>query len=306
MAQITAPEKAAFISLVQGAGNPIEAARLQDILFTYSDIVTAVYRQLLVFAGNNEYLTQAMAVFAANDTELLAAGIWNNKTMSSPPVTDPVLIVNSTINDDVFMTLQSPNVPRNLGILGTTTIKRIYLEPSVNIFQLYIGPGVVVDKVDSSQPGALINTIYLPNIKNNPPKLNIIQFGSAVNQIIQDPPGAYYGGVSNDDPQNTCGANISDFKYANILHNTIQLTWTPPNLQSPPADYLFINTYYRVSGTNPWILADKNIGVFNGDSGFTFLHLKPDTSYDFQVWTTCANGGISMSAILTVQTTAVQ
>ncbi len=305
MAQIPSDEKAAFIALVQAAPAPggyIEALRLQTILTTYDTIITAIIRQRDLFASNNAYLTQCMDVFS-DDTELLNVGIWYNKTQSSPPISDPVVIINSTIQGDVFLNATSPPVFNQLTILGPTYVERIYLDSTVNLFQLYLGDGVLINQINSSNTGALINRVDLKNISNNPARVNYAIPGSAINGFFPDT--KYFGGFSNDNPQATCGAEIADYKYDIITHNAISLTWTPPNLQSPPAQYLFINTYYRIKGNDTWILADEVAGLRNDDIGFTFNNLKTDTTYEFRTDVICNNGGISSTSILTIATTAV-
>lgn len=305
MAQIPSNEKAAFISIVQAAPAPggyIEALRLEDILTDYESIITAIIRQRDLFASNNAYLTQCMDVFS-DDTALLNAGIWYNHTISSPPITDPRVIINSNIDDDVFLTTTSPPTIMDLTILGPTYVRRIYLEPAVNLFNLYMGDGVLINEVDSSATGALINRVMLQNINNNPSRLNFAKAGSAINGFF--PNTKYFGGFSNDDPKSTCGNTVTSYTYDIITHNTISLTWTPPSLQSPPEQYLFINTYYRIKGSDTWLLADDKAGLRNGETGFTFNNLKTDTTYEFRTDVTCNNGGISSTSVLTVATTAV-
>lgn len=305
MAQIPPDEKAAFIAIVQAAPAPrgyIEAIRLQTILTDYESIIVAIQRQKNLFASNNAYLTECMNVFS-DDTELLNAGIWYNKNLTSPPITDPKVIINSNINDDVFLTTISPPTIFDLTILGPTYIKRIYLEAFVNLFNLYAGDGVLIDQIDGSNTGCLINRIMLTNIANNPARLNYAVAGTAINGFFPD--AKYFGGYSNDNPEATCTATVTEYKYDIITHNTISLTWTPPNDQSPPAQYLFINTYYRPKGSDTWQLADETVGLRNGDDGFTFNQLKTDTTYEFRTDVKCNNGGISSTAILTVATTAV-
>lgn len=299
-------EKNSFILLVQAApfpGGPFEASRLEDILNNYEDIYTAVMRELELFATNNAYLTQAMACF--NDTQLQAVGIWNNKTISSPPLTDPVLIVNSTITDLVIITASSPVVDQNLAILGNSFISRIVLTDYANLQEIWIGPGVTVDGADSSRTGAIINTITLPFLRSTPSRLNFAVYGSQINQVnVSD--GSFYGNQSNDDADSTCASVITDLAVQYFTRNTVQLTWTPPSLQSPPADYLFINTYYRIKGSNTWILADEDVGLFNGETGFTFTQLEKGTKYEIEVIVTCLDGGLSTPATIEVDTSCCE
>ncbi len=300
-------EKAAFIALTQAApypGGPFEAERLQDILNTYDDIYTAIMRQLTLFNTNNAYLTEAMAIF--NDTLLQSVGIWNNKTISSPPLTDPVLITNSTITDwPVLITASSPPISQYLAILGNSRISEVTVTSYANLLELYIGPSVIVDLADATQPGALINTIWLPYEKSQPSRLNAAVYNSRINEFKIDE-GSFFGGYTNDDPDATCASVVTDLAVAYFTRNTVQLTWTPPSLQSPPASYLFINTYYRTKGSNVWILAGDDIGYFNGDSGFTFTQLERGTKYEVEVIVTCLNGGLSDPAMIDVDTSCCE
>lgn len=297
-------EKADFIKIVQAApypGGPLEAFRLESILNNYEDVFTAIMRELPLFASNNAYLTAAIGVFT--DANLMAVGIWNNKTISSPPLTDPALIINSTItNWPVFITPSSPPINQVLCILGNSRIQEITVEAYTNLTELYIGPASVVDLVDSTATNAIINTIYLPYIRNTPSRLNTILFNSQVNQIVLED-GSYFGGYSNDNPMAVCDLAITNFStQAPLNHNSIILTWTPP-YQSPPDAYLFINTYYRQAGSNTWLQASEDIGYFNDDHGFAFTQLEEGTSYEFRVGVVCVNGGINTSDILEATTT---
>lgn len=297
--QIPSGEKAAFIALVQAApypGGAMEAARLQQILNTYDDVTTAIYRELDLFAANNAYVTQGLSCFDNNN--LQAAGIWFNYTTSSPPLTDPVLIVNSTISTDVVISATSPPYYKTLAILGPSTINRVMLVAGADLNELYIGPGSVVELLDCSNTGCIVNTVWLPSARSTPSRLDLAVFGSIIGQIVKDDD-SFFGGYSNVDPNIVCGIDVIDLAYGIITHNTIQLTWG----QSPPNQYLFVNTYYRIKGSKVWWLADESVGLFNGDTGFTFTKLNCDTAYEFQVAVTCTNGGISVSSILEVATT---
>lgn len=296
---IPSNEKQAFIALVQAApgplGGPFEASRLQDILVYYSDIYTAIMRELDLFASNNAYLTQGLACF--DDTELLAVGIWNNKTVSSPPISDPILVVNSTYTDDLILISAQPSPPINqtLCILGASNIFGVSLEADAVLSELYIGPGVIVDSADASQPGALIRTIWLPYLKSTPSTLISAVYGSQIQQFIIDD-GSYFGGYTLVLPAATCQSTISNITASEATNNSLFISWTPP------ADpYLFINTFYRKTNSMPWIPVTDADGDFVNESGFIFRHLEKDTYYDFKVAVTCNNGVVN-NTIVSAQT----
>lgn len=289
-------EKPAFIKLVQAApppGGPAEAQRLESILNNYEDIFTCITRQLESFASNNAYLTQALACF--DDTQLQLVGIWNNKTISSPPLSDPVLVVNSTFTDDLILISPQPSPPVNqvLCILGNSAIYGVSLEENANLSELYIGPGVTVNQVDASQPGALINIIWLPFLRSTASSLNSAVFGSHINDFLIDK-GSYFGGFTNDNPEAVCDSVVTSMQATEITKNSILVSWTPP--RDP---YLFINTFYRKTNSDVWIAATEDDGDFVNDTGFIFRFLESDTWYDFRAAVTCNNGGISNTDITT-------
>lgn len=301
--QIPLNEKNNFIALVEVApypGGAMEADRLRSILVYYDDIVTAIYRQLDLFAANSAYLTQGLDCF--DNAQMQAVGIWFNYTTSSPPLTDPVLIANSTIHNDIIISADSPPVYTTLAIIGNSFVDRVLLSSGASLNELYIGPGSTVDKLNAAATSAIVNTIWLPFAKSTPSKLNVAEYNSIVGQFVIEE-GSYFGGFSNKDPESSCATPVTDLTYGIINHDTIQITWTPPDMQSPPYAYLFINTYYRLKGSQVWLKADEAVGFFNGESGFTFKRLKCDTTYEFRVAVTCNNGGVANSDVLTIATT---
>lgn len=297
----------AYYAIVNAAPNgATEVMMLQtrNLLVFYSDVYTAVMRQLDLFQSNWQYLANAMAVFT--DSQLVAVGIYNNKVSSSPiaTITNPVLIINSTITGGVTISASSPPssppVWQALVLLGKTFVNNISLTAGTTLNQLYIGPGSTVDVFNSSSSGAQLNLLYLAAAKSLVSKLNAAVFGSFIDNIdVSD--GSYFGGYSNDDPNAVCNLMVTGIE-AIATCNSIQLIWIPPNYQSPPNAYLFINIYSRQTGSNAWILADETQGYFNEDKGFTFTDLPACASYDFKVVVTCTNGGNGTPSYLTVST----
>lgn len=286
-------EKADFIAIVQAApypGGPKEAERLAIVLVNYEDVVMAICRQLPLFAANNTYLKSALAVF--DDNQLQAVSIYNNKILV-PPLADPILVVDSTITEIVLNT--SPTY-KALTILGKSSIERITVAASTNVNEIYIGPETEVKWLDGSATGAIVNTIWLPFLRNTPSRLLGVSNNSIINQIVVEP-GSYFGGYAKEDPAATCSSPVTNLVAGTITHNAVSLSWTPPQ-----ADALFTNIYYRQYGFNDWIPADDATGIFNGDIGYTFNSLKADTKYEFRVIVICKNGGWSAPADVSAQT----
>lgn len=297
-------EKAAAIAIVSVAplpGGPLEASRLKQIMNNYNDIPTAVIRQQSLFASNNGYLMQFLSCFT-DQTAMRAAGIWIGYNSSSPPLTNPVLVVNSNIEDTVYIAAISPAVIQSLTIMGFSNIANIAVDEATTLNYLYIGPNTTVQQVDSSSIGAAISQLNIPTIKSKGGKVLQAVYGSTINSVILGDQ-SYYGGPSTDNPVNTCATPVTNLNYGIISHNTIQLTWVNPYEQSPSNSYLFVNTYYRVKGEHAWSLADSSVGEFNNDSGFTFNQLACDTTYEFYVQVVCVNGAVANSSTLIVATT---
>lgn len=276
-------EKDAFIAIVQAApypGGQQEAYRLQSVLVNYEDIPVAIGRELPLFASNNGYLTAAMAVFT--DSALQAVGIYNAKTGTT--LADAVMIINSTYTGTV--TLSAKTVIPGLTILGTSTVNRVTLATNINLSNLYIGPGSILNIVDSSVAGAFINNIWLPYLKSTPSILKTAVNGSQIGNIEIDE-GSYYGGQSYVPESGSCSMPVTDLVVGIITHNTLSLTWTNPE------EYLFINVYYRKKGSNVWLQATDVTGNFDGATGYTFNTLESETDYEFQVIVTCVNGILS-------------
>jgi hypothetical protein len=278
-------------------GGPVEASRLQDILNNYEDIYTAINRQLELFAVNNGYLVQALSVFTPS--ALLNQGIYFNQNLTSPPVVNPIMIVNSNYAQDwILLTKQlgSPPTPiTGLVLLGTTQIGRIVVEGNVGLWNLYIGPGVVVDVLDSSAAGAYVYNLWMPYLKDTPSTLNKIAYGSSVlNFHIDD--GSYFGGVSNDDPNSPCVNPVGNLTATQITDSSILLSWT-----KPVNPYLFINLFYRLSNTATWITVQGQ-GQYTDDTNFVIRDLEHMTYYDFMVQVVCTNGGVNTQTLLNVPT----
>lgn len=291
-------EKAAFIAIVNVApypGGANEAARLQTILNNYEDIIVAITRQLTLFESNNSYLINAITCF--NDNQMQLVGIWVNKDSTTPPLTNPVLIVNSTI-DLVNIAPTSPPQYNALCILGPSLVKDIVLAAGIELNELYIGPGATVDVADGSMaiasppssPPTIIGKIYLPFVRSTPSSLNAVKYLSVVNQVVVEP-GSYYGGVQATDPNLTCTETVSGISAQEITKDSVYVSWTAPD------SYLFINTSYKKSNSKVWIPVTDETGEFNGDIGFVFRHLEPDTFYDVRIAVQCLNGGWSFNSI---------
>lgn len=289
------PEKDAFIAIVNAApypGGPREAARLQTILVNYEDIFTAICRQLSLFVTNNAYLMEAMRVFT--DANLVAVGIWNAKLADPGGGIQPVCIINSTISTNVQLIPSSNKV---LAIIGTCSLAEVSLAPSTIVNELYIGPGSELKYVLGNTSNALIKMITLPFLRNTPSSLFAVAFGTQINSVNVDY-GSYFGGYTNIDPATPCATPVTGATIGTVTHNTVPITWAPP-----ATDYLFINIYYRKKGALDWIPGTDSMGTFNGNTGYTFNSLLPDTVYEFRIIVVCKNGGWSTPVVKEAQTT---
>jgi hypothetical protein len=289
--QIAPAEKAAFIALVEIApfpGGPLEASRLQDVLVYYTDIPTAIGRQLELYASNNAYLKECMAVF--DDTELQNANIYNNK-YNSPvaPFNDAVMIINSTYDGIIGLTAHA----NGFTLLGHSYVSRLELDDGVILQNLYIGPGSTLDVLDSAgtlYAGAVLN-IWLPFANNTASALNSAVFGSVIGAVHLTK-GSFYGGLDQNDPQLPCAIPVTSLYTSGITHDSITLNWTPP-----ASGYLFLDVFYKRTDSAPWLQPKPDmIGfiTFSGEVyGFVFSGLEADTSYDFKVSVRCNNGGLA-------------
>ncbi len=293
-------EKSNFIDIVR-AFSAYEADRLLSVLNNYEDVYTAIMRQLYVFAAENAYLTEAISVFTL--ASLNAVGIWVGATATSPPLSpplsDPVLIINSpSFTGGVYITttVSSPPIYRALVILGDSRIDSITLDADTTLSELFIGPGSTVDLLDSTQSLAITGTVYLPFLKSTASSLKAAKFGSIINSFVKDPR-SYFGGFTDEDPSAACALAVSSLTISLITANNATLAWVP-NM----GGWLFINVYYRISGSNDWIQATTETGIFKDDTGYTFTNLKEDTNYEFMVQVICNNGGRSAEVTVTGKT----
>lgn len=298
-------QKQAFINIVAAApypGGPAEAVRLQTILNNYSDIPTAIYRQLPLFASNNAYLSSVMDAVAISNANLLGAGIWYKQTSASPPITDPVMVINSNITE-IILNAPSPPGTKTLSILGSSNIGEIALVPGCELNNLYIGPGATVDKLTASltltspPTTSRVDLVQVDFLKSTPAALNMATFGSNIGSVIVTP-GSYYGGVLAYDPANPCSAVVTGLMVTDITYNSALLSWTLP-ISSPPGSqpFLFINIFWRLTNSSVWIPVSASDGDYAGQHGFVFRNLDKDTLYDFRVETVCPNGGLAEALI---------
>lgn len=283
---IVSGQKTSFIALANTL-DPQEATRLNVVLVNYSDIPNAIG----MFVRYPNFLTQGMAIFSPNDSDLVAAGIYVGKSLTST-TNNPVMIINTTSTGRIQMVANQ----YELYILGSSNVSNITVSTTITLSILYEGAGSLVDIVDSTATGALIGNIFLDYQHSLGSTLNSVVYGSNVTTVTVQS-GSQYGGVRNTDPEATCATPVTNLATGIVTHNTFELTWTPP---SP--GFLLINVYYRLKDASQWVVALAIDGDYVGNTGFIFRHLKSDTFYDFRVNVSCANGGISTDAIINQQT----
>ena len=284
-------EKDAFIAIV-AVRNPNEAIRLQSVLNYYEDVPTTIGRQQEDFANNNGYLTAVMSTL--DNVNLQAAGVYYSQTLNTPPSPPPAMWINSSTNYGITI----PSSPPGFAVLGNSSIDKITLSPYVIIPGLYIGPGSTVDILDGTATGSHVNYLYLPFARSTPSSLNSARVGTRIG-AVEVAEGSYFGGYTANDPEAIC-VPVTDMQATEITKNGVLVTWTPPVSASPPI--LFIETFYRKTGSKVWLPASEEIGDYQGMSGFAFHQLEPDTWYDIQAVVQCGNGGYSSNQI-TIQTT---
>ncbi len=292
--QILQGEKTAFIALVT-IQSAYEAARLVDVMVNYEDIPTVIGRQLQVYEANFPYLIELMDVFAASDADLIAAGIYYKKTALAS-VTNPTAIINCTYSTNGLTVQYTDNI-LGLMVVGKSVVDTITVDATKTLSFLYVGPGSSVNMADSTAAGSSINRIELAFIRSTAARLNLVKFGSNIGPVVVQP-GAFYGGISNDNPNLTCAAPVTDLKAGIITHNSIQLIWVPP-----VSGYLFIDVFFRKTGSSVWVKVTDLHGDYAADNtGYMFRQLERDTFYDFEVITTCNNGGTAKLALNQAQT----
>lgn len=285
---IVAGQKTAFISMVN-ALNPQEALRLNAVLINYSDIPNAI----AMFIKYPNFLNAGMECFAANDSDLRTAGIYLNTTLEdSPPITDPVMLVNTVSPYPLYVTTNTLTTY----FLGSSNIFDVIILGNISLNILYIGAGVTVNILDSTATGSIVNNVVVDYVNDIPASLNSVVYGSAVNNI-KVTPGSYYGGVKNIDPETKCELAVTNLTVGGITYNSVILQWIGPNFFSPPESYLLLEVFYRKTGSEVWLSVDDTIGEYIENEGYVFRSLEKDTLYDFKVSVTCINGGVGNTII---------
>lgn len=273
-------QKAAFIALVLVApfpGGTGEVSRLQEILVNFEDIPTAIGRQLDLFASNNAYLTECIGVFSPNDSDLVAAGIYVAKSDRS--ITNAVLLINC----NNVTTLNINTKIAGIGLLNSEVV-------NMNITNfvlpyLYMGPQSVIELLSGTLPASL--TYLTMRFIKNPSMIKSVKDGTVIsNTSIQA--GCIFNPQQSINPDLECSKPVTDLITSDVTHNSIVLTWT-----NPDSGYLFINIFYRITGSPSWLPIDNDTGWYNGIISYLFNNLLPDTNYEFKVAVTCNNGGVA-------------
>ena len=208
---IPAPEKSAFLALVQVAPYPgglQTAANLEITLNNYEDLPAALNGQLLLYADNPGYLAQSLAVF--DDTELQNVGIYNNKS-GNIPLENPVMIVNSTYTGGIHITADQ----EMLMILSGSSVDTITISEGIYLEWLYISTSTV-KLLDASAYNnttlvyAKLGYLYIPYSKNTPAALLGATDNSHIGDTTGVEQGSYFGGILDYTPGETCNAPVTD------------------------------------------------------------------------------------------------
>ena len=295
----------AFINIIK-AYNPTDINYvnwLSTNLVYFSDIPTALFYYIPDdITWNIPLLTQLMACFSANDSDLQAAGIYVSKNTS---FTNPVLLINS---NDEGGGISITSSQTSLGILGNCTITgNLTISSSVTLGYLYVGSTVKMNILDSSASNANIGQLWIRYLQGLGGYVSGAIVGSSISNAIVDT-GAYYGGILNDSPLNTCSASVTGLtcsaypaNFPVITHNTIPLYWT-----GTTGTYIKLVIQYKKSSSTIWLTADDTVGNYVSPTCFMFTTLDHDTYYDFQVISVCTNGGYGTPAqVLAVTTNSI-
>lgn len=280
------------------AVDKIAGLRVSQTLVNYEDITTAIGRYLSYIEQNETLMTEFINCFP-DQRYLNAVGIFVNQayaSMQTASYAGPNLYVACTFS--AGLTVASGAISVWLAN-GTTITGGLLVPANISLPYLYLSSGSSLDFMDSSQSGAVVGIITLNNAKTNPAIIRAIATGSTYN-VLNATNGAVFGGQSANNPTSACAQPATGLQLNGpITHNTVPLSWT-----NPASGIIGVNIYYKKTLSPTWIQAQDSDGDYVGNSGFVFRSLSPDTSYDFQVTTTCKNGGISAPVVLAGQITS--
>lgn len=275
---IPSQEKIDFINIIK-VGYPLDAAIIEPKLINYEDIIFALKQQLDIFAGNNNYLNQAIDVFT--DAALIAVDIYVNKTETT--LTNPSVLINTACNTGVNITTQK----NTLLVIGTSLIVTLTLAENSSIQSLYVGPNSEVTLIDGTNANCIINLMSVKFLRSMGGTVGNALIPTVIAQIIVDL-NATWGGFVAINPLVGCSDPVTAIDTDATSSSSITVTWTLP------VDYLFVNIYFKLAtDTNYITITNTNYGNYIGDTGFVFTNLLPATTYDFQTTITCINGGVS-------------
>lgn len=288
---IIAGEKTAFINLVATI-NPVEATWLNTNLTNYEDIPNAIYRQCGGgvsddFLSYPNYLEIAIAVFT--DGSLVTVGIFNNKSTTN--YTNPLVLINTSLSGYIHYTA---NTGTTL-ILNNSVVPTILATSTFTLTNLIVGSGSTVSFVDTNS-AAHITNVKIRCLRDNGGTISEIKSTANItNALVVDSCAVFggYGIVAGG----TCALNVTDLIASSISQNSITLNWTNP------ANWLFNYVYFKKSTDTTYTLATDVVGQFIGDTGFIFISLDSNTTYDLAVQIKCQNGVLGTYTIIHQQTT---
>lgn len=288
---IPSGEKTAFLDIIK-IGLPDQVNYMNTNLVNYEDIPLIVHQNIDYFIEFPQFLAIALNCFT--NATMLSVGIYYKQTIVVP-VTDTLLIVNSTFSDTITIDINL----NFLDILNNSVIYDLIIN-NVNIVTLNVASGSSINILDPFSASGSITVLNIKNVRNNASTVSTLQFGSLVG-LIQVDDGAFFGGYNEVNIELPCAIPVTGLGVTNITFNSMTIGWTNPVITG----WLYATLYYRESNTTSWIQVDKTIGDFLSDNGFIFTQLQPSTFYDFQVIITCINGGQSVPIAISQQTTNI-
>lgn len=296
-----ATDKAAALPIIQALD--CDLADIVDARLTgYDDLV---YILAYLFDTIQCYPTLLRQFTNAFDqTEREARGIYY---ANAGPLTDPKIVVNSTVATITYTTVDktSPAINPDVLIIGPgSVIDKITVDGGYDMSYLTVMPGARVKLIETSGANTVIRTLYVSGCAGAVGTVDIADKSASITTVSVSG-GGWFGGYNCLDPDGACAEEVSVLTSAQPTYDSILLSWTAAS------ESIRTRVYYRINNDIEW----KEAGLDNGDGvkgnyrtdgtlGYSFKGLKVDTYYDFKVVNICNNGIASAGAVLAAQKTA--
>lgn len=295
-----ATDKAAALPILQALDCDL-AAIIDTRLTGYDDLV---YILAYLFDTIQCYPTLLQNFTNAFDqTERESRGIYY---ANAGPLTDPKIVVNSTVATITYTTVDKTSAAVNPDVLiigPGSVIDKITVDGGYDMAYLAITPGGRVKLVETSGANTVINNIFIYGCAGAVGTLDVADQAANITSVVATG-GGWFGGYNCLDPDGACAAEVSALVSAQPTYDSMLLAWTAAS------ESIRTRVYYRINNDTDW----KEAEVDNGDGvrgnyrtdgtlGYAFKGLKVDTYYDFKVVNICNNGIASAGVILAAQKT---